>query len=162
MGIRCNLTSSRNMRGDMYRSGGGGSVVTIDPVYNSGIKIADYSIDGEDGEIYIPENAPHIDILLDENDAVTIGTSYTFLNDHTLSDYDAIEIIIATKENVSGGLGFDHWYMSVRSVLDYPTINYGAYGNRWFYGTFTNTTFTQNNTSGDQWPYVYRIYGIKY
>lgn len=54
MGIRCNLTSSGNMRGDMYRSGGGGSVVTIDPVYNSGTKIADYSIDGEDGEIYIP------------------------------------------------------------------------------------------------------------
>lgn len=77
MGIRCNLTSSGNMRGDMYRSGGGGSVVTIDPVYNSGIKIADYSIDGEDGEIYTPiqENIEVVDITAG-NDTAT--RTFTF------------------------------------------------------------------------------------
>lgn len=77
MGIRCDLSTSRNMRGDMYRSGGGGSVVTIDPVYNSGIKIADYSIDGEDGEIYTPiqENIEVVDITAG-NDTAT--RTFTF------------------------------------------------------------------------------------
>lgn len=54
MGIRCELSSSGNMRGNMYRGVGGGSTVEIEPTYNSGTKIADYSIDGESGEIYIP------------------------------------------------------------------------------------------------------------
>lgn len=54
MGIRCNLSTSGNMRGNMYRGVGGGSTVEITPTYNSGTKIADYSIDGEEGEIYTP------------------------------------------------------------------------------------------------------------
>lgn len=161
MRMRGRLSSRATVQGDIYRSGGG-STISITPTYNSGTKIADYNIDGTEGEIYIPTSEPHIDTLLDETNGVAIERSYTFLNNRKLSDYDAIEIIIATKENVSGGLGYDHWYMSTRSILDYPVINYGAYGNRWLYGTFTNTTFVQNNTSGDQWPYVYRIYGIKY
>lgn len=53
MGIRCNLSSSGNMRGDMYRSGGG-STVEIDPIYSSGIKIADVNVDGEEKDLYIP------------------------------------------------------------------------------------------------------------
>ena len=158
--IRGNLSTTGRLRANL--AVGGGSDVSITPTYNSGIKIADFNIDGSEGAIYVPENEPRIDILLNEVNAVNIGTTYTFLNNHTLSEYDAIEIIIATKENVTDGLGYDHWYMSVRSVLDYPIINYGAYGNRWFYGTFTNTTFMQNNTDGDQYPYVFRIYGIKY
>lgn len=64
MGIRCDLSSSGNMRGNMYRGIGGGSDVEITPSYNSGIKIADYSIDGEEGEIYIPDY-PEIDNLYD-------------------------------------------------------------------------------------------------
>ena len=35
--------------------GGGGSDVTITPTYNQGTKIADYSIDGNEGAIYTPE-----------------------------------------------------------------------------------------------------------
>lgn len=65
MGIRCDLGTSVNMRGNMYRGVGGGSTVEITPTYNSGTKIADYSIDGEEGEIYIP------------NDEITIKTLYT-------------------------------------------------------------------------------------
>lgn len=158
--IRGNLSTTGRLRANL--AAGGGSDVVITPTYSSGTKIADYIIDGSAGAIYVPENEPRIDILLNEVNGVNIDTTYTFLNSHTLSEYDAIEIIIATKENVTDGLGYDHWYMSVRSVLDYPIINYSAYGNRWFYGTFTNTTFMQNNTGGDQYPYIYRIYGIKY
>lgn len=54
MGIRCNLSTSGNMRGNMYRGVGGGSTVEITPIYNSGTKIADYTIDDVPGEIYIP------------------------------------------------------------------------------------------------------------
>lgn len=162
MDLQGRLSTPPNIEGEIYRGVGGGSTVSITPTYNSGTKIADYNIDGDEGEIYIPTSESHIDILLNETNGVNIETPYTFLNNRRLSDYDAIEIIIATKENVSGGLGYDHWYMSTRSILDYPVINYGAYGNRWFYGTFTDTTFIQNNASGDQWPYVYIIYGIKY
>ena len=76
MGIRCDLSSSGNMRGNMYR-GVGGSDVTIDPVYNSGIKIADFSIDGEDGEIYIPiqENIEVVDITAGND---TSSRTFTF------------------------------------------------------------------------------------
>ena len=35
--------------------GGGGSDVSITPTYNQGTKIADYSIDGNEGTIYTPE-----------------------------------------------------------------------------------------------------------
>ena len=35
--------------------GGGGSDVSITPTYNQGTKIADYSIDGNEGAIYTPE-----------------------------------------------------------------------------------------------------------
>lgn len=87
MGIRCNLTTSRNMRGNMYRSGGGGSVVTIDPVYNSGIKIADYSIDGEEGAIFIPEI--NVTNLWINDNNYGVGT-YTLSDD--IGNYDFLEI----------------------------------------------------------------------
>ena len=62
MGIRCDLTTSRNMRGNMYRGvGGGGTVVEITPTLTNGTKIADYSLDGVPGELY----APTIDNLYD-------------------------------------------------------------------------------------------------
>ena len=62
MGIRCNLSTSGNMRGNMYRGvGGGGTVVEITPTLTSGTKIADYSLDGVEGELY----APIIDNLYD-------------------------------------------------------------------------------------------------
>lgn len=76
MGIRCDLSSSGNMRGNMYRGVGGGSDVEITPSYNSGIKIADYSIDGEEGEIYIPE--PESDVEIVEIPVGNNATSRTF------------------------------------------------------------------------------------
>lgn len=103
----------------------------------------------------------HIDILLDETSGVTVGTTYTFSNDRKLSDYNFIEILVATHENVSYELGYDRWFMTTSELSIYPKINYGAYGQRWFYGEFTDTTFTQINASGDQYPYVYKIVGIK-
>lgn len=125
------------------------------------IPLTGIGIDGE--KFKIPSGANYItDVLLDETNGVTVGVTYGFLNSHTLDEYDAIEIIVATRQNVSGGLGYDHWFMTVRSLLDFPIINYGAYEQRWFNATFTNNSVIQNNSSGDQYPYIYRIYGIKY
>lgn len=103
-----------------------------------------------------------IDTLIDESNGVTIDTIYTFLNDRKLSDYTFIELLIATHENVSSNLGYDRWLMSTHALISNPIINYGAYGQRWFYAEFTDTTFKQINTSGDQYPYVYKIIGIKF
>ena len=102
-----------------------------------------------------------IDILLNESSGVTVGNTYTFLNNRKLSDYNFIELLIATRENVSDGLGYDRWFMTTSELTSNPRINYGAYDQRWFYGEFTDTTFTQLNTSGDQYPYVYKIVGVK-
>lgn len=41
--------------GSIAGGGGGGSDVSITPTYNQGTKIADYSIDGNEGALYIPE-----------------------------------------------------------------------------------------------------------
>ncbi len=50
--IRGNLSSVGRLSGRL--AVGGGSDVIITPTYDSGTKIADYSIDGEEDEIYIP------------------------------------------------------------------------------------------------------------
>ena len=54
MKMRGRLLSKATIQGDIYKSGGGGSTVEITPVYKTGTKIADYTIDGESGEIYTP------------------------------------------------------------------------------------------------------------
>ena len=76
--IRGNLSTQARLSGNLYRSGGG-STVTIDPVYNSGVKIADYEIDGEAGEIYIP-NYPDVetDIITITPGDETVSRSFTF------------------------------------------------------------------------------------
>ena len=58
MKMRGRLSSKATVQGDIYRSGGGGgSTVEITPVYNTGTKIADYSIDGEESAIYTPDTS---------------------------------------------------------------------------------------------------------
>lgn len=54
------MQGSINFDGTLYGSiagggGGGSSDVSITPTYNQGTKIADYSIDGNEGAIYTPE-----------------------------------------------------------------------------------------------------------
>ena len=68
--MRGNLSTQGRLRGNLYRSGGG-STVTIDPVYNSGIKIADYTIDEEPGEIFIPNYPAYNKTLLYHNETTS-------------------------------------------------------------------------------------------
>ncbi len=45
--------------------GGEGSVVTITPTLQTGVKVADYSIDGDTGELYAPDNSYTLPIASD-------------------------------------------------------------------------------------------------
>lgn len=168
--VQLTPTQVLTLLGQNYVSHDGGGTISL--VYVKGdapikpnpadaeIPLTGLEIDGE--KFKIESGGYQIDTLLNETNGVTVGVTYGFLDGHTLSEYDEIELIIATKENISGNLGYDRWVMSVQGLLDFPVINYGAYGQRWFHATFTNNSFIQNNTSGDQYPYVYRIYGIKH
>lgn len=84
--IRGNLSTQSRLSGNLYKAGGG-STVSIDPVYNSGVKIADYEIDGEPGEIYIPASTKEIDLLLD-----TPFSSGQATLTHNISEYDVLII----------------------------------------------------------------------
>lgn len=119
-------------------------------------------LDGE-GNFTTPPSASGvtIDTLLDESAGVTVGTTYTFLNNRKVSDYDFIELLISTNENIESDYGYDRWMMLASELSINNRINYSGYDQRWFYGEFTDTSFTQINTSGDQYPYVYKIVGVK-
>lgn len=75
--IRGNLSTTGRLRANL--AVGGGSDVTITPTYNSGIKIADFSIDGEPGKIFTP-NYPVVDDLSEMT--WTLITSTTSTSDY--------------------------------------------------------------------------------
>ena len=75
--------------------GGGGSDVSITPTYHQGVKIADYSIDGNEGAIYTPE----IEItkyvssgvkICEINDVEIFAPSYGYID--TLGDSNVEQI----------------------------------------------------------------------
>ena len=54
--MQASIDFDGTLMGSIARGGGGGgSDVSITPTYNQGTKIADYSIDGNEGAIYTPE-----------------------------------------------------------------------------------------------------------
>lgn len=168
MGIRCNLSSSGNMRGDMYRSGGGGSVVTIDPVYNSGTKIADYSIDGEDGEIYIPSQYTITNLwnyVTDNTSQIVYDGTLITLSDSILN-YDELVVEVVSD---SGDLG-NEWRSSAELRINVHTLINGiepynyvfcTYDTRSSKIVFTNNTVQKTSGFGSI-NGIINVYGIKY
>lgn len=75
--IRGNLSTTCRLRANL--AVGGGSDVSITPTYNSGMKIADYTIDGSEGEIFIP-NYPDVEteIISITPGNETTSRSFTF------------------------------------------------------------------------------------
>lgn len=51
---------SGTLSGSIAGGGGGGSTVTITPTLESGTKIADYTIDSENGELYAPDDVKDV------------------------------------------------------------------------------------------------------
>lgn len=108
MGIRCDLGTSGNMRGNMYRGvGGGGSVVEITPTLNSGTKIADYSIDGVPDELY----APTVDDLSDMTWTLVDSTT----SESNYSDIDASWKYFVIMGSISG---VQRMFVSVDKISD--------------------------------------------
>lgn len=53
--MQASIDFDGTLTGSIAGGGGGGSDVSITPTYNQGTKIADYSIDGNEGAIYTPQ-----------------------------------------------------------------------------------------------------------
>lgn len=53
--MQASIDFDGTLTGSIAGGGGGGSDVSITPTYQQGVKIADYSIDGNEGTIYTPE-----------------------------------------------------------------------------------------------------------
>ena len=53
--MQASIDFDGTLSGSISGGGGGGSDVSITPTYQQGVKIADYSIDGNEGAIYTPE-----------------------------------------------------------------------------------------------------------
>lgn len=98
--IRGNLSTTGRLRANL--AVGGGSEVTITPTYNSGTKIADYSIDGEPGSIYIPNYPQYTESVLYTYSGTTRQTTIN-LND-SMTNYDTL--IITFGWNL-GGTNFE-------------------------------------------------------
>lgn len=167
MGIRCDLSTQGNMRGNMYRSGGGGTVVTIDPVYNSGIKIADYSIDGEEGDIYIPTiSITNLwNYITDGNNNIYWSGDPITLNDSILNyDEVVVEIISAEVDLYDNWKGSYQWKLLVTpliNALQPYCFTMCSYSQRSTKFGFTNNTLQKlmGNASENG---VINVYGVKY
>lgn len=163
MRMRGRLSSRATVQGDIYRSGGG-STISITPTYNSGTKIADYNIDGEEGKIYIPQTKK-IDLLLDT--PFNSGQSSLL---HNIADYDELIIVYGFDDlgdNASLCMNVLTNYFinncvynaspsnSLTHILLHPFD--GAY-NRLIMGDAPNKLylFDAHNTQ------IKRVYGLKY
>jgi hypothetical protein len=98
-------------------SSGGGSNVTISPTYNSGDKIADYSIDGVSGALYIPNGGGYTRTTLAT--LATKLTSGTITLSDDLTNYDMLEFLIFN--NYQGG--YEYFYVSTENFATrFPNI----------------------------------------
>lgn len=109
--IRGNLSTTGRLRANL--AVGGGSEVTITPTYNSGTKIADYSIDGEEGEIYIP--VTYNVVSLYHNETATNENIVTLLQSFKNFD-DIILIVTRNADNTT-------YKMQYRYNTDYINVN---------------------------------------
>lgn len=129
MDLRGRLSTPPNIEGEIYRGVGGGSTVSITPVYDSGTKIADYEIDGSEGAIYIPEY-PVVDNLSDMEWTKIIdiaGGSYSSYTDVSLYKYVAICFIYQ-------GISYNPYFYKLSDfdkLLSMTTVNELAKGYQW-------------------------------
>lgn len=113
MGLHGRLSGGGTLRGRL-RSASGGNTFTIQPVYNTGLKIADYEEDGEAGELYIPSDPLPVelyskgflvsnpsDIILSDSFENYNYLDFYFIKRDDNSYYDYLPIVTFTKEELS-------------------------------------------------------------
>lgn len=101
MGLHGRLSGGGTLRGRL-RSASGGNTFTMQPVYNTGLKIADYDDDGEAGELYIPNYPEYSETILYTYSGSTRQTTLN-LSD-SITNYKAI---IITFGWTYGGTNFE-------------------------------------------------------
>lgn len=154
--IRGNLSTQGRLRGNLYRSGGGSSI-TIDPVYNSGIKIADYNIDGEAGELYIPQTG-RTETILYSNDGVTNPATIT-LSDN-ISNYDTIYFTLVRTHDGDPDSIITPYLTSVMANNYIFNLLGWSGNNEFILYKLTNSTTLTKHLEGS-YLYVKSIIGVK-
>ena len=136
--------------------GGGGSTVTITPTLATGTKIADYSIDGVNGELYAPNGGGGGSSVttLFENNGTTSPASITLEDD--LTNYD---IVLFQLGATNGDAIFTMAY-NVADLTVGDTIGAGSATSIFVWYYYTNsTTLTLRTSAGN--VYISTIVGIK-
>ncbi len=137
-------------------SGGGSSSVTITPTLATGTKIADYSIDGVNGELYAPNGGGGGSSIttLFENNGTTSPASITLEDD--LTNYD---IVLFQLGATNGDAIFTMAY-NVADLTVGDTIGAGSATSIFVWYYYTNsTTLTLRTSAGN--VYISTIVGIK-
>lgn len=167
MRMRGKLSSRATVQGDIYRSGGG-STISITPTYNSGTKIADYNIDGEEGAIYVPQqiNITNLWNYIEDNNSNIYWTGSAITLNDDIRNYDEVVVEVISSE---GDL-YDNWKASYQwRLLVNPLINalepycftICSYSQRSAKFRFTNTTLEKLMGNGSE-NGIINVYGVKY
>lgn len=175
--MQASIDFDGTLTGSIAGGGGGGSDVSITPTYQQGVKIADYSIDGNEGAIYTPEIEISKNVLsgvkICEIEGVEIySPSYGYID--TLGDSNIEQIggfsqganvtpvnvkRVSYTNDVSNGEKIGSLTVGDTSFNVYQKASSNIYdGNEkvigtWFEETLYEKTFTglATNTNGDNW-----------
>lgn len=165
--LRGELSTPVSIQGELYRSGGGGSTVEINPVYSTGTKIADYEINGVEGGIYIPKiNITTLwDYLTDGNGNIYWSGGAITLRDD-INNYDEIVLeIVSNIGDLSDAWRASNQYRLITSILVNAIEPYAfticSYDTRSAKYKFTSTALQKLQGSGVD-NGVIKIYGINY
>lgn len=151
---------------------GGGSTVTITPTLSTGTKIADFSIDGQNGELYAPQGGGgYTRTALFESTTgwgVWDQTNGVVLSDD-IENYDEIEFVLAfassdksKRTNKFGAKWFADYcaYTSAAASADHALLL--LWPSQGFSAAWDSTNqkimmWGRNGSAG-----LYAVYGIKY
>lgn len=156
----------RGVNGNITNGSGGGSTVSITPVLETGVKIADYEIDGESGELFAPSPVNYNIIKYDLYHAPDInGAPFSVeiqLNDN-INNYDIIGILISNPTDITNANIYCTQFVMPLMINDGKLLSFQPYGTRVLNYSIQNDVLIQTISTGDH-PYynrVYQIWGIK-
>lgn len=164
--IRGNLSTTGRLRANL--AVGGGSDVVITPTYNTGTKIADYSIDGSEGAIYVPVQYSITNLwnyVRDNASQIIYDGTLLTLNDSILN-YDELIVEVVSDSSDLGNewCGSNELRINVHALINgIEPYNYAfcTYDTRSSKFVFTNNTLRKTTGFGSI-NGIINVYGIKY
>lgn len=147
-------------------TGESGSNVIITPTLETGVKIADYEIDGETGALYSPSPTSYsmIKHVLYEDEIIgtnPANVAISYNNNYSLSDYDLVIVYYGDQLDVT--YFFGTVIIPSLNLTDVIYCGYSSRVNRTRFDdkSFTQITITVVGEDGRYAPHVYKIVGIK-